>query len=123
MGVQFAYTGHDAQNDLDLVRRVRKWRKSRSMRDIARELGVSHGVVQRLAAGKVPKRPEIREALGLKVLAPAPVCSRCGVVHARVCKADFPGRLRVDSLRDRVGILATWYFLRRRHERVQAAVD
>ena len=53
-----------------------------SLRQIAREYPpCTHRDIARLLTGKEPHGAEKRRALGLPMLAPAPVCARCGLVH------------------------------------------
>jgi hypothetical protein len=51
---------------------------------VGAEIKVSPAMAQRVATTDYrPKSPAIRAALGLPVLASAPVCPSCGVVHIR----------------------------------------
>ena len=58
-------------------------------------------MVQRVATTDYrPKSPAIRAALGLPILAPAPVCPSCGVVHvAARCPAKRKPVLDYDAWR------------------------
>lgn len=65
----------------------------KSLRSIARdEYGgkVTHAVIERIIAGYDPVDPHIRAVLGLPILAPAPVCPTCGIVHPGRCTVRKP---------------------------------
>lgn len=74
------------------------WERRRTLGNweaVASEIGVSLGTTVRVANGYEPKQPAIREALGLPVTAPAPVCPKCGVVHIRkTCPPAGPRKPR-----------------------------
>lgn len=54
---------------------------------VGAKLGVPAGTCQRVATTDYePRNAGLRARLGFPVLAPAPVCPKCGVVHARTCR-------------------------------------
>jgi len=57
---------------------------------VARVNGITKGMAWRIARkGYEPKNWNIRERLGLPLLAPAPVCLKCGQVHVtKKCMAN-----------------------------------
>ena len=61
-------------------------------RDIAKMdayKGIPAGTLCAIAKGREPKNPHYREILRLPVLAPAPVCAKCGAVHVtKRCTAN-----------------------------------
>ena len=48
------------------------------------------GTVVRVANGYEPQRADIRAALGLPILKPAPACPHCGNVHVKRCYCRRP---------------------------------
>jgi hypothetical protein len=61
MGVQKAYNEIGMYHYLLEENRVKK----RSLRDLAKEFGVSYGVIQRALDGRFPKRFDLRVRMGL----------------------------------------------------------
>ena len=76
-GVQKSYKEQDVYRYLFVERQAKK----RSLRDLADEFGVSHGVIQRALKGEFPKRKDIRMRLKLVPLEEVEACPKCGVVH------------------------------------------
>jgi hypothetical protein len=76
-GVQTAYTEKYMQRYL--------WQenvaKNRTLRDLAKEFGVSHGVIQRGLDGKFPKRKDLREKMYLAPIEEVEACLSCGQAH------------------------------------------
>ena len=85
-GVQTAYTDEYVQ--LYLLRE--KEAKNRSLRDLAKEFGVSHGVIQRVLKGKFPKRKDLRRRLYLVPIEEIKACYKCGKILSKYhkCKSD-----------------------------------
>ena len=72
------------------AREINQWSESRGFQPC-----ITHGVVQRLEQGVEPKDPKKRLALGLPILAPAPVCGQCGEVHiTKRCPHSKPAKPR-----------------------------
>lgn len=67
----------------DVRQEIQKaYTESQSWRVVARAFGISTGTAWRIVNdGYDPKDPEDRERLGLPVLALAPTCPKCKVVH------------------------------------------
>lgn len=90
MSVQTALKG--SVQSLDTLRRVLLERRDAQhpptpWREIARSYpGVPAGTLCAIAKGREPHKASVRAALGLPVLAAAPVCPVHGVVHARACR-------------------------------------
>jgi hypothetical protein len=76
---------------------LRKNNQGIGWRDLAENYpGVPPGTLCAFAHGREPKKPSVRAALGLPVLAPAPVCPDCQVPHVtqrcpKKRKASRPG--------------------------------
>ena len=69
-----------------LAAKFREMHNSTSWENIGREYKVSGGLIYRMALqGYEPKDDHVRAALGLPILAPAPVCPVHGVVHTGSC--------------------------------------
>ena len=82
---------------------------NRTMRQICHDINqsagpgkhnITHRTIQLIIAGKEPRNAAIRDTLGLPVLAPAPVCPACGIVHVAMrCPASRkPGKPRLPRL-------------------------
>src|SRR3990167_2673795 len=71
-GVRWAYTFSE------LKRAIESQHREKSLREIARSLSVSHGVIQRILQGIEPKAFYIRNRLLLPVTIPVAVCPYCG---------------------------------------------
>lgn len=76
-GVLLPYT----EEYMQLYLLHQKHENKRSLRDLASELEVSHGVIQRSLKGQFPKRKDLREKLNLSPLEIIEACHKCGVVH------------------------------------------
>ena len=59
---------------------IREWARLISSKE---EVCLTHGTLARALKGAEPKRAELRVALGLPALIPAPACRACGVVHVK----------------------------------------
>lgn len=98
MGVQSLDKAQDAL--LQLYSTYQSWRA------VSKILGLPAGTLCAIAKGREPKKAEHRLALGLPVLAPAPICPACKVVHVGRCKAQAKRRrnrlidFTPDELRD-----------------------
>ena len=71
-----------------------KQTKNRSLRDLASEFEVSHGVIQRLLKGQFPKRKAIREKMNLSPLELVEICSGCGKVLTPYHRCHTNNKLR-----------------------------
>ena len=83
-GVRWAYTFPE------LKRAIESQHREKSLREIARSLSVSHGVIQRILQGIEPKAFYIRNRLLLPTTIPTPVCPLHGVVHEKRCPGAEP---------------------------------
>lgn len=87
MAVQKAYKEKDIFRYLMVENRA----KNRSLRNLAKEFGVSHGVIQRALKGKFPKRKDLRHRLYLVPIEEIEACLKCGVVHTtKRCTSSNP---------------------------------
>ena len=77
-------------------------RVSESWEKTGEDYKISGGMAYRIAVqGYEPKDAHIRAVLGLPILAPAPVCPKCNVVHVRATCPRVGKRPR--WVRDTVG--------------------
>ena len=91
--VQKAYKEEDVQLFLLYENRIEK----RSLRDLAKEFDVSHGVIQRLLKGQFPKRKDIRTKMSLSPLKQVEICAECGRIKTKYHRHDYtrPPRIAI----------------------------
>jgi hypothetical protein len=76
-GVQNAYT----EEQVKFYLLYEKYALNRTLRDLASEFSVSHGVIQRALKGQFPKRKDLRDRMCLVPTETIEACLNCGMVH------------------------------------------